>query len=58
MKKIIKILKQFSHNKLGWGYPTTPVHIGFVSVYKCECSEEIMQDSYGGWFHAEKIKNI
>ena len=49
----MKKIKQFFHNKLGWGYPVKLVGgDGFQPTFSCEfCSGELAQDSTGAWFH-------
>lgn len=54
MKKLLeKIRRDFLHNVLGWGYPTTRTGgDSFQSVYGCRfCNGELTMDSQLNWFH-------
>lgn len=56
---MIKLLKKFTHNVLGWGYPTGMVERdAFQPVYKCECGVRVTQDSQGNWFHLDEPNKL
>lgn len=56
---MLKFLKRFAHNKLGWGYPVGMVEKdAFQPVYKCECGGRVTQDSTGAWFHLGRPNKI
>lgn len=58
-KNMIKLLKKFTHNVLGWGYPTGMVERdAFKPTYQCECGARVTQDSQGNWFHLEQPNKL
>lgn len=56
---MIKLFKKFTHNVLGWGYPTGMVEWdAFQPTYQCECGARVTQDSQGNSFHLEQPNKL